>query len=261
MGDACGIIVDTIGKPICGVHGAKEERRKECEGPGPSRGGSVELGTGEGSRCEIRQQRVLRSARHRAGQIRDAAPSNRREGFGSQRDGGIRRVKADILPDQDQLRGSGDRWPGAQEARSARAAQTSGRSVGVYSRATGGGRSLFQRASWPGKSRRISTSMSTRGPSKWAVGVKKTADPTPTGVHGPGRLAGVVSQYEALRNAALGHPLPRESRYGSMSFFVAACGHGHGLWLCLLEASSRIRASSIVELRHAERNQIRHSGL
>src|SRR6266567_813002 len=73
MVDVRGIIIDTNGKLVCGVCGAKEERRKECEGPGPSRKGSVELGAGEGSRCEIRQQRGLRSARHRAGQIRDAA--------------------------------------------------------------------------------------------------------------------------------------------------------------------------------------------
>ena len=32
------------------------------------------------------------------------------------------------------------------------------------------------------------------------------------------RLAAVVSQYEALRNAALGHALPPEARWGLMLF-------------------------------------------
>jgi hypothetical protein len=35
---------------------------------------------------------------------------------------------------------------------------------------------------------------------------------------GSGQLAGVVSQYEALRNAAFGHVLPPEARCGLMLF-------------------------------------------
>jgi hypothetical protein len=40
----------------------------------------------------------------------------------------------------------------------------------------------------------------------------------PEGGEGSGRLTGVVSQYEALRDAALGHPLPPEARYGLLLF-------------------------------------------
>jgi hypothetical protein len=216
MSDICGIIVNTNGKPICEVHSAQEERRKECEGSGPSRRGSVELGTGEGSRCEIRQQRVLRSARHRAGQIRDAAPRNRREGLCGQRDGGIRRVETNVLPDQDQLRGSGDRRPGAQEEGSARSAQTSGRSVGVYSRATGDGRADSSTPAGPASRSEIPSQCSPEDDRASGRG-KKNRALTPIGVDGPDR-PGVVSQYEALRNAALGHPLPPEARYGLMLF-------------------------------------------
>jgi hypothetical protein len=34
----------------------------------------------------------------------------------------------------------------------------------------------------------------------------------------PGQLTGVVPQYEALRNAALGHALPPEARWGLLLF-------------------------------------------
>jgi hypothetical protein len=40
----------------------------------------------------------------------------------------------------------------------------------------------------------------------------------PTGGDASGRLAAVVLQYEALRSAALGHPLPPEARCGLMLF-------------------------------------------
>jgi hypothetical protein len=217
MVDVCGVIEYTIENPSCGVYGAKEERRKECEGPGPYRRGGVELGAGEGSRCEIRQQRVLRSARHRAGQIRDAASRNCREGLGGERDGGIRRDKADILPNQGQLRGSWDRWPGAQEAWSARSAQTSWRSAGVYSRATGGGRAHSSAPAGQPNCAEIPSQCSPADNRAGGRG-KKNRALAPTGVGGPGRLAGVVSQYEVLRNAALGQPLPPETRYGLMLF-------------------------------------------
>ena len=89
---------------------------------------------------KFHEVRVLRSARHRAGQVRDAAPRIGREGVGDQCDRRVRGVEADLLSDQSQLRGSGDRRISAQEAGPARSTQGAGRSAGIYPRETDGGR-------------------------------------------------------------------------------------------------------------------------
>ena len=83
-------------------------------------------------RSEIPRQRVLRPPRHRAGQVRDAAPRFGRECVGRPRNGRIRRIEADVLSDQGQLRRSGDRWVRAEEAGATRPSQAPGRSTGVY---------------------------------------------------------------------------------------------------------------------------------
>jgi hypothetical protein len=61
-----GIISKTIGMPILGDCGAREERQQASEDPYPPRRGDVEPGAREGSRSEISRQRVLRPARCRA---------------------------------------------------------------------------------------------------------------------------------------------------------------------------------------------------
>jgi hypothetical protein len=187
------------------------------EGPGPARRGDVELGTGEGPGCEIPRQRVLRLARHRAGQIRDAAARIDREGVGGQRDRGIRGVEADILPDQSQLRGNGNCWPGAQETGSARPAQAAGRSAGVYPRATGCGRAPSSARTGQANRGEIPSRCPPEDDRAGGRG-KKNRALTSDGGEGSGRLTGVVSQYEALRDAALGHPLPPEARYRLLLF-------------------------------------------
>ena len=160
----CGIIKETIGKRFWEIAVPAKKRQQASQDPGPARRGRAELRhRRRSSDPKFHEQRVLRSARHRAGQVRDAAPRIGREGVGGQCDRGIRRVEADVLSEQGQLRGSGDRRPGTQEAGSARPAQTAGRSTGVYPRATWQRASPFERASWPSRSGRNSISMSTRG--------------------------------------------------------------------------------------------------
>src|SRR5258708_29603970 len=116
MHSCCGIIAITIGMPILGDRGAREKRQQASEGPCPPRRGHAEPSTREGPRSEIPRQRVLRPPRHRAGQVRDAAPRFGRECVGCQRNGRIRRVEADVLSDQGQFRRSGGRWACTEEA-------------------------------------------------------------------------------------------------------------------------------------------------
>src|SRR5271166_4557244 len=105
------------------VEGAGKARQQALESRGPPRRGHVEPSSREGPRSEVSGRGVLRSPRCRAGQIRDAAPRLDRERAG---DGGFRRIrrfKTYLLPGQGELRRSGRRRAGAQEARPSRSAQ------------------------------------------------------------------------------------------------------------------------------------------
>src|ERR1700730_5510722 len=206
----CGILAATIGIPILGDSGVHEERQHASESPCPLRGRHVESGTGEGPRREVPRQRVLRSARHRAGQVRDAAPYLGREDFGCERDGGIRRVKADVLSDQSQLRRRGDRWTGAEKEGPPRSSQASGGSTGIHPKATCRGRAY--------SSARVGeadpTEIRSRCPSQddRASGrPKKNFKITASAEGGSRRASSIVAQYETLRGAALGQALPPEA--------------------------------------------------
>src|SRR5580704_5186426 len=213
----CGIIKETIGKPILGDRGARQKRQQASQGPGPARRGRAESGAGEGPGSEVPLWRVLRCARHRAGQVRDAAPCFGGEGVGRQCDPGIRRVKAHVLSDQGQLPGRGNRRPVTWEAGSARTAQTAGRSTGVYPQARG---------CWPAHSRPPDgqadpEEIRSRCPpedDRAGSRSKKNRTLTPDGGESWERLTGVVPQYEALRNAAFGQALPPEARSGLLLF-------------------------------------------
>ena len=100
----CGIIMITIGVPILGDRGARQERQPASQSSSPPRRGHVEPCTRKGPRSEISRQRVLRPARCRAGQVRDAAPRVGRECAGGPCHRGIRGLEADLLSDQGQLR-------------------------------------------------------------------------------------------------------------------------------------------------------------
>lgn len=219
----CGISIITIGKPIRGDRVAPEERQQASQSPSPARRGHAESGAREGPGSKVPRWRVFRSARHRSGQVRDAAPRIGGEHVDYYCSGGIRRVEADILPNQSQLRGIGDRWISAQEEGSARPAQSTRRGARVYPGATGRGRADSSapvgradpeeiRSRYPPEDDRASSSG------------KKNRALTPDRAEGSEPLAGVTSQYEALRNAALGHALPPAARSG-LSLFLR-----RGLW-------------------------------
>jgi len=184
---SCGIIIQTICTLPLGDRGALEERQQTFEGPRAARRRHAEHATGKSRRFEVPRQRVLRPGRHGAGQVRDAAPRISRECVGRPYDRGIRCVAADILSGQDQLRGSGDRRPSAQEAWPARSTQSARRSrpsakppiPGLVQAGTGKATNPsqcsslfkskwpranpFERASWPSRSGRNSISLYIQG--------------------------------------------------------------------------------------------------
>ena len=82
---------------------------------------------------EIPAGRLLRSARPRAGQVRDAASRLGRKDVGDRCVRRIRRISADVLSSQGGLRGGGDCRVGAQEAWPPWSAQDPERSIGVSS--------------------------------------------------------------------------------------------------------------------------------
>src|SRR6266478_3021131 len=215
MNPVCGVIMITVGRLILGDRGARKERQQASEGPCPPRRGHTESGTREGPRSEIPRQRVLRPPRHRAGQVRDAAPRFGRECVGRPRNGRIRRIEADVLSDQGQLRRSGDRWVRAEEAGATRPSQAPGCSTGVYSKAP----------------RRWQAHSSARAGEVGSAGIrpertseddrasgrrKKNSEMTSHASRDLEVSSSVVAQYETLRGAALGGVLSPEARYGLM---------------------------------------------
>lgn len=118
--DAC------VNRTIRGDRGARQERQQAGQDPGPRRRGRAESGTWKGPGSEVPRGRVLRSARHRAGQVRDAAPRIGRECVGNECHRRVRCVEADLLSDKGRLRGGGDRRIGTQEAGSARSTKVRG---------------------------------------------------------------------------------------------------------------------------------------
>jgi len=209
---SCGIIAITRGR---------KERSQESQTPGPDRRGDAESSAGEDQGSKIPRRRVLRPSRHRAGQIRDAAPRIGRESTGDRRNGGIRRIQADVLSGQGQLRRSGDRRAGAQEAGPTGPAQGAGRSAAVYPGTSG----CWQAYSGPSTGQTDSEKISSRYPpeddrarSKRNLAVKPRSDGLAE------RLSDVVAQYETLRDAALARALAPEARSGLLIFLR------RGLW-------------------------------
>ena len=212
----CGIIKRTIGRPIRGDSGVRQKRQQAGQSPCPHRGGHAESGPREGPGSEVPRWRVLRSARHRAGQVRDAAPRIGRECVGDQCDRRVRRVEANLLSDKSQLRGSRNRRVGTQEAGSARSTQGAGRGAGIYSRETDGWRAHSSAPAGRADPEEIRSRYPPEDDRASSCG-KKNCALTLGGVRSEW-LANAASQYEALRNGALGHVLAPEARWGLLLF-------------------------------------------
>lgn len=180
--------------------------------------GTLNPGSPAGARCKVSRKRVLRSPRSGAGEIRDAAPCFHRERGSSPGRPGLRSLTADLLPGQGQLGACRDRGPRAQEARPPRPAQTPGRRARVSEAATRfrpavTGSAIVETA-WAG--------VPPQGPSEddRASAAWKKNCPM---IRGDTESSSVASsslrvQYECLRLAALGEPLPPQARSGLLLF-------------------------------------------
>src|SRR5487761_45599 len=217
MNPVCGVIMITSGRLILGDRGARKERQQASEGPCPPRRGHAEPSTREGPRSEIPRQRVLRPPRHRAGQVRDAAPRFCRECAGCQRNGRIRRIEADVLSNQGQFRRSGHRWARAEETGTTRPPQTPRRSTGVYSHPSCCGQTHSSARTGevsPAEIRPGCTPEDDRESGRR----KKNSEMTSNATRSSEVPSSVVTQYETLRSAALGGVLQPEARWGLMLF-------------------------------------------
>lgn len=213
----CGIIIITIGVPILGDRGARQERQPASQSSSPPRRGHVEPCTRKGPRSEISRQRVLRPARCRAGQVRDAAPRVGRECAGGPCNRGIRGLEADLLSDQGQLRCSRDRWAGAEEAGTPRSAQAPGGSNGICPKPTGRRRAHSSARTSEADPAEIQ-SQCTPQDNRASGRLKKNSEMRSNSGDDPQSPSSIATQYETLRRAALGEVLPPEARYGLMLF-------------------------------------------
>ena len=213
----CGIIMITIGVPILGDRDARQERQPASQSSSPPRRGHLEPCTRKGPRSEISRQRVLRLARCRAGQVRDAAPRVGRECAGGPCHRGIRGLEADLLSDQGQLRCNRDRWAGAEEAGTPRSAQAAGGGNGICPEPTGRRRahsSARTSEADPAEIQSPCTPQDNRASGRF----KKNSEMRSNHGDDPQSPSSVATQYETLRRAALGEVLPPEARYGLMLF-------------------------------------------
>src|SRR6056297_932882 len=114
-----------------GTDYGREVRQQALKGRCPHRRGHLQSSTWQGARSEVPWERVFRSARCRAGQIRDAAPRLRRQGVGDRGLRGVWCFKADLLPGQGELRHRRDRRTGVGKAGPARPPQDRRGRLGV----------------------------------------------------------------------------------------------------------------------------------
>jgi len=144
------------------VQRAGKARQQTLKGRSPPRRGHPEPDTREGSRSQVPRRGILRSARCRPGQVRDAAPRFDRQRARKRCRRRIRGLKADLLPSQGELRRGRHCRVGSQEARPTGSVQGPGRSIGVPP-GTSSLAHRFARASWCGWFGKNSTSMCTQG--------------------------------------------------------------------------------------------------
>jgi hypothetical protein len=150
-----------------------------------------------------------------AGQVRNAAPRFRREGPGDECRGTIRGIQTYVLSSQGKLRGDRNRGACTKEARSAQPPQASRQSFDVSPDSSRAGRADPRAKAGCGDSAGVRYRRASKDDraSAWR---KKNSEVKPGAMekssvwHAPSILA----QYETLRMAALGEPLPPESRSG-----------------------------------------------
>ncbi|CAN2532664.1 hypothetical+protein [Methylocapsa aurea] len=213
-GIKCGVNIFTNGpKAMHRAGDVGQARRQALEDRRAQRRRRPQSRAREAARPEVPRQRVLRSARHRAGQIRDAAAGLLRQSVGDPGRRRVWRLAANLLPGEGGLRRRGDCRTGAGEARAARSPQDRRRRSGFPASALTSRRAGTR----PGAGEARPSRTGYRPPSQNdRTSAKKPAseDRRPVG----GVLHGHGGAGTALRAAGFGGGLPPEARSGLTLF-------------------------------------------
>lgn len=212
----CGLFIITIllSRQHLGDRVDCQERQQALQGRGPLGRGHVESLTRKGHRPKVPGERVFRSARRRAGQVRDVTSRLCRECAGDQRCRRVWSLQADVLSGQSKLQRRRDCRTGSEKTRSSRPPQAPGRAVNVSPKPGRSGRAHSSATPVYLDSKSV-RSGSTPKDDRARVGRKKNSKVICDVTDKPGEpLASVTARYETLRMAALGEPLPVEARSG-----------------------------------------------
>ena len=178
----------------------------------------------EGPRSQVPRSGILRSARCRPGQVRDAAPRFDRQRARKRCRQRIRGLKADLLPSQGELRRGRHCRVGSQEARPTGSVQGPGRSTGVPP----GTRRPRRTGSCPRvgavDTARVQPRCAPKDDRACGQWKKNAALVAETAAECLPWLSAIVAEYETLRMATLGDALPPVSRSG-LALFLS-----RGMW-------------------------------
>jgi len=214
-----GVIILTYRRPLLGVHRANKESQPSLEEDRcTSRRGDPELHTREGPGFEIQGRRILRPARHRSGEVRNVASRFGGERIRDEHCGRVWCLKADVLSGEGRVRQSRNRGARTQEAWSSRSSQTSSQRAFVSRKASHSGRADPSASAGDGRSEEIRSrdpSKDDRTSARWKKNFAMR--PSVSEQIRPESHA-LKAQYETLRMAALGSPLPFEARSGLALF-------------------------------------------
>lgn len=217
----CGVIVITsIGHRVVGSNDAsKNSQQTVKEGRSPPRRRHTEPNPRQGRRSQIQGGRVLRPLRRRAGQIRNVAARLDGARVRDKCSEYIWGFEADVLSGKGRLRRRGNRRACSQEARPARAQQTSRGSVGFSRKASFAGDTHSCAQVGNADSREVRSRCSSKNDRASAQWKKNSAIKPDATELGPIEPSMIAARYETLRMAALGtSSLPIESRGGLVLF-------------------------------------------
>lgn len=207
-------ILTILSHPHLGDRFGCQERQQALQGRGSLARGHVEFLTGKGHRPKVSGERVLRSARPSAGQVRDVASRLCRECSGDQRRRRIRSLQADVLSGQSKLQRCRDCRAGSEKTRPSRPPQAPGRGVDVSPKPSRSGRAHSSAAPLYLDSRSVRSGGAPED-DRASTGWKKNCNVIRGVTDNPGEPpVSIAARYETLRMAALSEPLPVEARSG-----------------------------------------------
>jgi hypothetical protein len=224
-------------EPAIGCKARQTIREGRCS----HQGRNVQFPVWKGARREVQRQRLLRSARYRTGQIRDAPASRCRQRVDHGRVERIWRIQADLLRGQDELRDGGRCRARTEKARTTWPPQDRRRRSCFFA----GACEPRETGSRPGIGRGGSQRTRYRAPSPDdRAHIKKngSVDVAAADISAPSST--VIEQYEALRSGALGEDIPVSARQG----LVVLLRHGMWKWAQMMTAPPRPCPGHIAEL-------------